>query len=56
MAANIERIELLNRLIEQLSKELQALIESGDNFRLTVNVSPVRNDASLEIQKTVKLN
>lgn len=56
MAANIERTELLKRLIEQLSKELQVLIESGDNFRLTVNVSPKRDDASLEIQKTVKLN
>lgn len=56
MVANIERTELLKRLIEKLSGELQALIESGDNFRLTVNVSPTKNDASLEIQKTVKLN
>lgn len=56
MAANIERTELLKRLMEQLSKELQLLIDAGDNFRLTVNVSPNKNDASLEIQKTVKLN
>lgn len=55
MAASTDS-ELLKRLLEQLSKELQALIESGDNFRLTVNASPARGDASLEIQKIVKIN
>ena len=50
-----EKTELLTRLIEQLSKELQSLIDAGDNFRLTVNASPKRNDASIEVQKTVKL-
>lgn len=48
--------KLLQILLDRLSEELQALIESGDNFCLTANVSPKRNDASLKIEKTIKLN
>lgn len=51
-----DRAELLRILLERLSKELQALLSSDENFTLTVNASPKRNDASLKIEKTVKLN
>ncbi len=56
MAKAANKEELLQRLLEQLRKELQMLISGDDNFCLTINANPSQRDASLEIKKTVKLN
>lgn len=48
--------EILRILLERLQQELQALLESGDNFQITVNSATSRGDVKIETKRTFDLN
>ncbi|HSG61601.1 MAG TPA: hypothetical protein VLA24_09225 [Pseudomonadales bacterium] len=51
----LDKDELLRRILEQLHKELLALINAGDNFQLTINAAPERGAVKIESKRTYDL-